>query len=536
MEQQQQQDSQRIIAAPTNHHHYSSSQQTAANTIEQLQLSDQQQYSMSVGSNFSHREISTMNGYTTNDHMCNQSPTDSSATSLNQLDNNQDILNSSRMASIAADVASDQINAYMTHLKSDLGLEAQIPATSSANSYSENLKQTLSANMSEQYSTQICQSVPNQTTQMIQHATSSNGVSMASQVSLRQSSDDFSANPLQYANQVMHMNYDGLVKDNSQNKKYDSSTGNDIVQLRRPQQARQQHRQQRQHFVNQQSFYDSNRIAMNNSGQQRETPVMNNNSSNSPSTSNDRTPIDRPLTNRKQDDFADLKLEGTVSQDWLDTICRHLIDHMDQFGICVIDNFLGPLKGDRIFKEVLQLYSNGQHTRGGLVNGNKLSSRNLGADAGVIRNDRVIWIDGYEEGCSEINYLIQTLCSVITNSARLSLYSDNGLDKIVINKRTKAHVACYPGNGTRYIKHVDNPNGDGRVITSIYYLNKNWSTKRDGGLLRMFPTGINEVANIEPLFDRVLFFWSDRRNPHEVLPAYRDRFAITVWYIGENRN
>lgn len=46
-----------------------------------------------------------------------------------------------------------------------------------------------------------------------------------------------------------------------------------------------------------------------------------------------------------------------------------------------------------------------------------------------------------------------------------------------------------------------------------------------GGLLQIYPEGRNVVANIEPFFDRLLVFWSDRRNPHEVKPAYSTRWV-----------
>lgn len=50
-------------------------------------------------------------------------------------------------------------------------------------------------------------------------------------------------------------------------------------------------------------------------------------------------------------------------------------------------------------------------------------------------------------------------------------------------------------------------------------------------LCSIHPKPGNSLATIDPAFDRILFFWSDRRNPHEVQPAHRTRYAITVWYF-----
>ena len=42
----------------------------------------------------------------------------------------------------------------------------------------------------------------------------------------------------------------------------------------------------------------------------------------------------------------------------------------------------------------------------------------------------------------------------------------------------------YPGAGARYVRHVDNPDGNGRLLTALLYLNPEWE-EGDGGDVRM---------------------------------------------------
>ncbi|KAK9703157.1 2OG-Fe(II) oxygenase superfamily [Popillia japonica] len=170
------------------------------------------------------------------------------------------------------------------------------------------------------------------------------------------------------------------------------------------------------------------------------------------------------------------------------------------------------------------------NTKGVFKDGQLVSNKGR-KDLKTIRGDRITWIDGREAFCKNIGSLISQVDAVIIRANKM--LNNGKLGQYNINGRTKAMVACYPGSGSHYVKHVDNPNKDGRCITAIYYLNLDWDVKRSGGLLRIFPEGWrgDKVADIEPVFDRLLFFWSDRRNPHEVQPAYHTRYAITLWYF-----
>ncbi|XP_017769211.1 PREDICTED: egl nine homolog 3 [Nicrophorus vespilloides] len=205
-------------------------------------------------------------------------------------------------------------------------------------------------------------------------------------------------------------------------------------------------------------------------------------------------------------------------------ICRNVIHDMDAYGVCVVDNFLGDGQGKAVLSEVLDMSTKGVFKDGQLV------SSNGRQDLKTIRGDQITWIDGREQHCTQIGKLISRVDAIIMRANKM--YNNGKLGDYNINGRTKAMVACYPGSGSHYVKHVDNPNRDGRCITAIYYLNLHWDIKCSGGLLRIFPEGwTDKVADIEPLFDRLLFFWSDRRNPHEVQPAFHTRYAITLWYF-----
>ena len=71
----------------------------------------------------------------------------------------------------------------------------------------------------------------------------------------------------------------------------------------------------------------------------------------------------------------------------------------------------------------------------------------------------------------------------------------------------------------------------GRVTTALLYFNRGW-TQADGGYLRLYrpEEGREEEVLLEvaPEAGRLVLFESDRFF-HEVLPAYRTRWALSAW-------
>ncbi|KAF4648246.1 egl nine 2, partial [Perkinsus olseni] len=157
------------------------------------------------------------------------------------------------------------------------------------------------------------------------------------------------------------------------------------------------------------------------------------------------------------------------------------------------------------------------------------------------RGDFVRWLSPQDDDCP-VGYKwlragMDLLVQGLARNCRCAALE--GVDTVVAQS---SMVAIYPaarggnGVGSRYIRHIDNPIGDGRILTVMVYLNpEGWSLDSHGGTLRVFHAmedGSEVATGICPSGGRLLVFLSDRV-PHEVLPVTGDlhRLAITTWYM-----
>ncbi|KAF3421492.1 hypothetical protein E2986_10850 [Frieseomelitta varia] len=121
-------------------------------------------------------------------------------------------------------------------------------------------------------------------------------------------------------------------------------------------------------------------------------------------------------------------------EELIDDISKNVIRDMDEYGMCVVDNFLGTEKGLAVLNEVLNMYSAGLFKDGQLVS-NKAGANDLK----TIRGDQITWLDGKEKQCQNIGMLISQVDAVIMrankmcNNGKMGNYTINGRTKICIN-------------------------------------------------------------------------------------------------------
>lgn len=202
----------------------------------------------------------------------------------------------------------------------------------------------------------------------------------------------------------------------------------------------------------------------------------------------------------------------------MDTASRALND----VGLCVIDNFLPEAIARKINEETIDLHS----TPGVFYEALSFSCKRV---FNRYRSDRICWISGREPSCKHLKILIDSLTQTIT-----MLVQQNNLQEqeAIVTHKSHIQVSCNPANSFGYLKHVDNPDKNGRLITAIYYANENYNRDKDGGITRFYVQRKCKYFDVEPKFNRAVIHWSDDRIASRTFTSSRDIFSFTSWFFG----
>lgn len=131
-----------------------------------------------------------------------------------------------------------------------------------------------------------------------------------------------------------------------------------------------------------------------------------------------------------------------------------------------------------------------------------------------IRGDYTVWLDN--------NSLDENISIFLKNMENLK-QNFNKVFYLGLND-FEFHFSCYHP-GAFYKKHLDNPYGTHiRKLTFIIYLNETWKDGDGGELL------FNNQNIIKPIIGNGIIFDSAEIE-HEVLLSYKNRYAISGWFL-----
>ena len=132
------------------------------------------------------------------------------------------------------------------------------------------------------------------------------------------------------------------------------------------------------------------------------------------------------------------------------------------------------------------------------------------------RGDKILWMD--EDGGVQSKFL--DFANGLKEHLNRELYI--GISYY------ESHFAIYD-RGDFYEKHLDSFKGSkNRVVTTVYYLNEEWS-RNDGGELIIYDMDGKKLKEVTPKADVLVVFLSDKF-PHEVLKSEKKRYSIAGWF------
>jgi len=180
-------------------------------------------------------------------------------------------------------------------------------------------------------------------------------------------------------------------------------------------------------------------------------------------------------------------------------------------GLAIESGFLPPALVASLAAEARRRDAAGEFRAAGIGRGERRVERS------DIRGDRILWLDEGTRVVAERAALdlFEKLRLALNRELFLGLFSFEG------------HYALYP-LGARYQRHRDRfRDDDARVLSCALYLNTAWR-EADGGALRIHLPG-GATRDVPPLGGTLVCFLADRYE-HEVLPAMRERLALTGWF------
>lgn len=198
-----------------------------------------------------------------------------------------------------------------------------------------------------------------------------------------------------------------------------------------------------------------------------------------------------------------------------------IVQGIQQQGYAIVEDFMAATAVQALATQARTLKAEGSMHK---------ASTGISKTLSELRGDFIQWIEAASANPIEQVYLdaMAELQQALNQAFYLGLFE------------LESHFAIYPA-GAGYHKHLDQFIGkEERKITCILYLNDNWQSA-DGGQLRVYLDKQNldnqnpNKHNHAQFFDvlptggkLVVFVSSDF--VHEVLPATRERMAITGWF------
>jgi len=188
-----------------------------------------------------------------------------------------------------------------------------------------------------------------------------------------------------------------------------------------------------------------------------------------------------------------------------ENLYEHISDALVNDGYVVMDDALNAVTSAALLQEAKaeQNYKTAGVSTASAVDKNR-------------RRDKIHWLDATGEATAEYLSFAKGLQEYLNRHLYLGL------------RYYEAHFARYE-RGDFYEKHLDAfKSSKNRVVTTVYYLNDDWS-EADGGELVMYDKEADELQRLLPKANRLVVFMSEDF-PHEVLPANKTRYSIAGWF------